>query len=231
MAAVMFLPVVVFGALASYVSGLGAAAWWAGQAAGGPPAALAHVAGGALHLAWLHCAALRRAPLVGCAAFLVSLIPCRQGLASLLGGSSSWTGPMLLEGLPLMTALALCKPPSLAARLARWRRSRAEIALQLRMGDGLLPWARECGRRLIYGRADLPATAGSRLRPGRWTCLSNPRLQVSIPRTELQQRVRGVREQCKYLPRHDLRASVVALCLILWGRIEDEWWRSRKTVV
>jgi len=151
----MMLPLVVFGALAAYVAGLGAAAWWASLGGAAAPAP-AFLASGALHLAWIHCAASRRAPLLAWAGFLVSLSLCRLGLASLAGGNASWARPAILEGLVLLIALSVRSPLSLAERLGRWRRARADIALQLRMGDGLLPWARECGRRFLAGRADLP---------------------------------------------------------------------------
>jgi hypothetical protein len=156
MAASLILPLVVLGALAAYVAGLGAVAWWQTQGGAAAPAAPAYLASAGLHLAWIQCAASRRAPLVAWVGFLVSLSLCRRGLASLPGGSASWAGPALLEGLVLLIALAVRSPVSLAERLARWRRARADIALQLRLGDGLLPWARDCGRRLIAGRADSP---------------------------------------------------------------------------
>jgi len=156
MPALLVVPLVVFGALAAYISGLGALAWWGTQSGAAAPAAPAYLASGALHLAWIQCAASRRAPLVAWVGFFVSLSLCRRGLASLPGGSASWAGPALLEGLVLLIALAVRSPLGLAERLARWRRARADIALQLRMGDGLLPWARDCGRRLLAGRADLP---------------------------------------------------------------------------
>jgi hypothetical protein len=156
MPALLVVPLVVFGALAAYISGLGALAWWGTQSGAAAPAAPAYLASGALHLAWIQCAASRRAPLVAWVGFFVSLSLCRRGLASLPGGSASWAGPALLEGLALLIARAVRSPLGLAERLARWRRARADIALQLRLGDGLLPWARDCGRRLLAGRADLP---------------------------------------------------------------------------
>jgi len=156
MPALLVVPLVVFGAFATFVSGLGAAAWWGTQGGASAPPALVHVASGALHLAWIHCAASRRAPLLAWAGCLLSLSMCRQGFASLPGRNASWASPALLEGLVLLIAWAFRSPLSMAERLGRWRRARADIALQLRMGDGLLPWARECGRRLIAGRADPP---------------------------------------------------------------------------
>jgi hypothetical protein len=62
-----------------------------------------------------------------------------------------------LELLPLLLALSLCDRSPWSERLALWRRSRSEIAVQLRMGDGLLPWMRRCGRQMLIGAPDTPA--------------------------------------------------------------------------
>ena len=156
MRALLVVALVVLSSLAAYVAGLGAFAWWRMQGGSAASAAPAHLASAALHLAWILCAASRQGGLVALAGLLVSLYFCRCGLASLAGGSASRAGPWLLEGLVLLIALGLRPPLGLAERLARWRRARADIALQLRMGDGLLPWAGECARRLISGRADIP---------------------------------------------------------------------------
>ena len=156
MPALLVVSLAVFGTLAGYVAGLGALAWWETQIGAAASAAPAYVASAALHLAWIQCAVSGRAPLVVWIGFPVSLCLCHCGLASLPHGKTSWAAPALLEGLVLLMAFALRPPIGLADRLARWRRARADIALQLRMGDGLLPWAGECARRLISGRADIP---------------------------------------------------------------------------
>ena len=156
MAALIFIPLLVFAGLAAHVAGLGVMAWWGKQAGTAAPLWLSYLASGALHMAWIYCAASRQSPLCLAVAFLLSLSLCSHGLRALPGGHGSLLGPMLIEGLPLMTAWMLRPPLRLSERLARWRRARAEIALQLRMGDGLLPWARDSARRLIVGKADLP---------------------------------------------------------------------------
>ena len=50
----------------------------------------------------------------------------------------------------------MAPPESWADRLARWRRARADIVTQLRMGQGILPWWRLCFRQFATGAADTP---------------------------------------------------------------------------
>src|SRR5438093_11538302 len=45
----------------------------------------------------------------------------------------------------------------LSERIASWRREQARIALQLRMSEGLLPWARRVIRQAICGRPETAA--------------------------------------------------------------------------
>lgn len=154
--ATLILPLVVLGSLAAYVAGVGGAAWWANLSGGAPPLLAACTAAGALHLAWISATVFRRAPLLVWPALLTSIWLCRRGLATFQGGEPGWWPAALLETLALLVALAMRDPEPLAQRLARWRRARDEIALQLRMADGLLPWVRESAGRLFWGRAELP---------------------------------------------------------------------------
>lgn len=150
------IPLLVLAGLATWVTGVGGAAWWASLRGSAPPLAAACAAAGALHLAWISAAAARHAHLLVWPAWLTSFWLCRRGFLAFQPGESRWLSPAILEGLVLLVALALRDPEPLAARLARWRRAREEIALQLRMGEGLVPWGRDSIRRLFWGRAELP---------------------------------------------------------------------------
>lgn len=156
------IPLLVLAGLAVWVAGVGGAAWWASLRGSVPPLAAACAAAGALHLAWISAAVARHAPLLVWPAWLTSFWLCRRGFLAFQPGESRWLSPATLEGLVLLVALALRTPEPLAARLARWRRARDEIALQLRMGDGLVPWARDAARRLLRGRAELPVCGSFR---------------------------------------------------------------------
>ncbi len=154
--AVLMIPFLTFGAVAAYVAGVGAASWWASRGGPAPPLGLEYVASGALQLGWMTCAARGRAPVLTGVGFVTSVSLCRDGFRTFQRGEAPWTAAVLIESLVLLVALALRSPVGLAERLRRWRRARDEMALQIRMGDGLLPWARDCVARLIAGRADVP---------------------------------------------------------------------------
>jgi hypothetical protein len=148
----LVLPLLVLGPLAAYLGGLGLAAEWR------PVFPLEYVIAGALHACWVLPVARRHWLLVPLC-WPCSVYFCCQGIRRLDAGAPAFGAALLLEGICLLLALSLTTVEPWAERLARWRRARADILTQLRMGAGLLPWARQCARQLLTGAPDTPLGA------------------------------------------------------------------------
>lgn len=140
---ILILPLLVLEAFAAYVAGLGFAASWH------PVFPLEYTIAGALHAAWTLPAARRSGSfLLIAACWIVSLWLASAG--------SSFETAILLEGICLLLALSIAPVESWPQHLAHWRRTRTEILIQLRMGQGVVPWFRTCLRQLAVGAADTP---------------------------------------------------------------------------
>jgi len=81
----------------------------------------------------------------------MSLYACDEGLASFGKAEPSSSVAFFIEMVPLLISWALSHPVSIAERLARWRRARSEISVQLLMGDGLFHWIPGCVRQFFSG--------------------------------------------------------------------------------
>lgn len=154
------LALVILGTVAVYVSGAGAAAWWAAQAGSPPPLAQGWLVSAGLHLAWVGSAACGRSHLLVLAGFPTSVWLCRRGFLSLSNVGSPLVAAFLLQGLVLLLAFSFRPPLPPAARLARWRRTLADIETQLRMTDGLASWTHRCLRHLCLGQRQVPLLGG-----------------------------------------------------------------------
>lgn len=135
-------PAITFALLAAMAAGSGAASVFANCAPS------CYIAAVALHAAWLRAVFLGRRALPSAICWLVSLYFCRAGL----GGSLSLA--LVLEGVPLVLAVSQAPETSWGDRLARWRRARSQISIQLRLADGILPWLRRAVAQCFYGRAE-----------------------------------------------------------------------------
>jgi hypothetical protein len=72
---------------------------------------------------------------------------------------SSGTVALLLEGIPLLLATGAAPSKAWPERLANWRRTRSSIAAQLQLGDGIVPWLRDCAKQAICGMPVWPGSA------------------------------------------------------------------------
>ena len=147
---ILILPLVILGALASYLAGLGAAARWH------TPFPLEYLISSALNAAWLLPAVQRCRPSLTAICWIASVWLTRQGIAALYLSESELLLAILLEGICLLLAFSVAPKEPWADRLARWRRARAEIATQLHMAQGILPWTRRSFRQFTGGAADTP---------------------------------------------------------------------------
>jgi hypothetical protein len=145
----LVFPLLVLGALASYVTGLGLARWHT-------PFPLEYAIAGALHASWIVPAARRSGLLLTAVCWTASLWLADRGFATLYITDSNLPPALLLEGVCLLLAVSIAPAEPWADRLARWRRTRADIVTQLRMGQGILPWWRLCLRQFATGTADTP---------------------------------------------------------------------------
>jgi hypothetical protein len=143
--------------LASYVAGLGLRREWISQTGELPPWNVEQVLSAALHMAWICCAVSRRGAPVTVICWAASLYACYSGLCSLNKAEHSLAYALMLETIPLLLARALFPSPPLAERLARWRRARADISVQLRMSEGLFPWLPVSVVRFFKGPTESPA--------------------------------------------------------------------------
>jgi hypothetical protein len=80
-----------------------------------------------------------------------------EGIESLKNGEHAFFPALIIEIIPLLLAKSFADPISLPERLARWRRKRADISIQLMMGEGISRWFPSCLRQFLTGT---PATAG-----------------------------------------------------------------------
>lgn len=148
---ILIFPLLILGALSSYVAGLGFAARWH------PPFPLEYVIAGALHMAWIAPATRRSGGLaLTIACWTASVWLTRRGIATLFLADSDTIAAVLLDGICLLLAFSVAAAEAWPERLARWRRTRGEILTQLRMGQGIGPWWRMCFRQFTTGTADTP---------------------------------------------------------------------------
>jgi hypothetical protein len=149
----LVIPLVILGGLAAYVGGLGIEHAWMLGASNAPVPYLSNVISAALHASWIFAAARRRAPLLIAAGWFLSRYFCQEGLTTLGQGSGSFACSTLAEVIPLLLALALTPRSTWGEKLARWRRARSEISIQLRMGEGLMSWFPPAVRQFLFGSA------------------------------------------------------------------------------
>jgi hypothetical protein len=158
----LLAPLLPLAALAAWLDAIGLADVWHGHAGTMPPLVVCLVVGAALEASWLLAASrgMRRLPI----AWLLAVVLSRDGLHASAFGTAASIDACALHALLLGLASLRADPLSWSERLAAWRRARQRIATELRLGDGLLPWARECWTRILTGRAEHPsATAFDRL--------------------------------------------------------------------
>lgn len=147
---ILIVPLFVLGALASYIAGLGLASRWH------TTFPLEFLIAGALHAAWLIPATRRSGPGLTVVCWTATAWLARKGIATFYLADSELLLAVLLEGVCLLLALSIAPAEPWPERLARWRRSRADIVTQLRMGQGILPWWRLSVRQFTNGAADTP---------------------------------------------------------------------------
>jgi hypothetical protein len=176
------LPLLVLSALAAYLAGLGVGAEWR------TPFPLEHVIAGVLHACWVLPAARRHGLLVPLC-WPCSVYFCCEGIRRLDAGASALWVALLLEAICLLLAVSLGPAEPWAERLARWRRARADILTQLRMGSGLLPWVRQCTRQLLGGVPDTPLGADYQ-RFAAALADAEHRLRVRLSRTVMPEQLR-----------------------------------------
>ena len=150
---VAVLPLMVFGAVGSGMTAAGIHTW-----IGASPLGMGDggwiVAGAvsvAAHLSWIGSVGRQRSWLLALGAWLVCVYLARSGSAILLKGAE-WPG-VGVEAMALLQAFAMLPKEGLAEKLARWRRSREEMMVQLDMGSGVLPWMTASMRRFVAGPA------------------------------------------------------------------------------
>jgi hypothetical protein len=130
---ILIVPLFVLGALASYIAGLGLASRWH------TTLPLEYLIAGALHAAWLIPATRRSGPGLTAVCWTATAWLARKGIAAFYLADSELLLAVLLEGVCLLLALSIAPAEPWPERLARWRRSRADIVTQLRMGKASYP--------------------------------------------------------------------------------------------
>jgi hypothetical protein len=146
----LLFPLLILGTLASYVAGLGCAARWQTRFP------LEYLIAGALHASWLLPATRRSGLALTATCWTATVWLAEKGIATLYVTGSDLVLAILLEGICLSLALAVAPPEPWPERLARWRRTRSDMLIQLRMGQGIAPWWRLCLRQFAVGAADTP---------------------------------------------------------------------------
>ncbi len=146
----LVFPLLVLSALASFLAGLGVAARWH------TPFPLEQGIAAALHATWLLGASRKAGLMLTFVSWVTTVWLARAGFATVNAAAPRLPLALLLEGICLMLAFSIAGPDPWPDRLARWRRTRADILTQLRMGHGILPWARMCLRQFASGAADAP---------------------------------------------------------------------------
>jgi hypothetical protein len=147
---ILLLPLLILGTLASYVAGLGCAVYWQTRLP------LEYLISGALHASWILPATRRSGFALTATCWTATVWLAGKGIGTLYVTGSNLLLALLLEGVCLLLAVSLAPPEPWSERLARWRRARAEVAIQLRMGHGIVPWCRSCWRQFTIGAADTP---------------------------------------------------------------------------
>lgn len=147
---VLVFPLLVLGVLASYIAGLGLAARWH------ITFPLEYLIAGALHAGWLMPATRRSGLALTAVCWIATAWLARKGIATFYSADSDLLLAILIEGVCLLIALSIAPADPWPERLARWRRTRADIITQLRMGQGIVPWWRLCLRQFTSGAADTP---------------------------------------------------------------------------
>jgi hypothetical protein len=154
---VLVIPLVVLGGGAAFLAGIGIAQTWMPQDVGLPFICLPFMISAALHASWIFPAARRRSPYLVILAWLLSFHYCYHGLMVLANGANPFAGALVAETIILLLAQALTPGSTWGERLARWRRARSEISIQLRMGDGILSWFPPSLRRFLLGSSEIPS--------------------------------------------------------------------------
>ena len=180
---VLTVPLLILAALATYAAGLGLAARWR------TPFPVEFAVSGALHAAWLLPAARRSGLGLAAVCWTASVWLVQRGIASLYLADSGLPLAILLEGVCLLLALSILPAEPWAGRVARWRRSRADIVTQLRMGQGIVPWWRLCLRQFTHGAAETPVGSDHR-RFAAALADAEHRLRIRISRAAMPEQLR-----------------------------------------
>src|SRR5579884_2796152 len=155
----LLVPLLLLASIPCYLAAVGLGECWWVHTNRAPTWPVVYALSAALHAAWIWCAARHRAGSVVLLNWMLAFAFCRRGLLA-LGFSSAFLFAVAAVSVPLSLALVLT-PSSWPERLARWRRGRSEMAIQLRMAQGLIPWASASIRQLLTGTADRPAGVDS----------------------------------------------------------------------
>jgi hypothetical protein len=154
---VLVIPLVILGGFNAFLAGIGISQAWMPQYLSLPFLCLPHLFSAALNASWIFPAARHRAPYLVFLAWLLSCHYCHQGLKSLSEDPNSMAGALFLETITLLLAQAVIPSPTWSERLTRWRRARAEISVQLHMGEGVLYWFPPALRRFLLGSSEMPS--------------------------------------------------------------------------
>jgi hypothetical protein len=200
----LIVPLLIVGSVAAFLGGLGIENAWLAVIGSYPSFPFQYLISAALHAAWIIPAARRTAAGLVLTGWLASLHFCHAGLALTGSGGQAFAYSLLAESITLLLALALSPTTSWGERLARWRRARAEISMQLRMGEGLVSWLMPSVQQLLIGTAAMPSGCDYR------------RFSAELADAEhrLKTRLRGI-----ILP-EQVRQSILACANDLVGRAE-----------
>jgi len=200
----LLFPLLILGSVTAYLAGLGIESAWRDLTQSSPLFPVHFLISIALHLGWITPAAKRRLPALTIVGWLVSLHFCDAGLAAAGPGSHSMSYSFLAEILSLLLALALTPRSSWGERLARWRRARAEIAIQARMGEGIFRWVVPVLRQSLVGPPIAPPGGDFR--------------RFTAELSDAEQRLR-IRLRSTILP-EQIRQSMLSSASELVGRAE-----------
>ncbi|HLQ77742.1 MAG TPA: hypothetical protein VK210_10330 [Terriglobia bacterium] len=139
------LPLILLTIVAVYASGHGVDTLWLA------PFPFQYVVAAGLHASYALPAA-RPNRMLSWVSWWASWYLAGLGMAS-LGSAHSMMWATMLEAVCWLLAHPIA-PNSLPDRLADWRRTEAQIAVQLRMSEGLFPWMSRCARQVVTGKAE-----------------------------------------------------------------------------
>lgn len=179
---ILILPLLVLAVLASYVGGLGLARWHT-------PSPVEYLIAAAVHAAWILPATRRSSLALTTAGWVTALWLEQRGIETFYLAESDFLLALLIESVCLLLAHSVAPPETWADRLARWRRSRADIATQLRMGQGVVPWWRFSLRQFTGGAADTPVGSDYQ-RFAAALADSEHRLRIRINRATMPEQLR-----------------------------------------